>query len=33
MDSLRGYYCKPSQRTGNRLVYTKYYGLSYFVSR
>jgi hypothetical protein len=20
MDSLRGYYCKPSQRTGNRLV-------------
>jgi hypothetical protein len=21
MDSLRGYYCKPSQRTGNRLVY------------
>jgi hypothetical protein len=20
MDSLRGYYCKPSQHTGNRLV-------------
>jgi hypothetical protein len=25
MDSLRGYYCKPSQRTGNRLIYIYIY--------